>query len=297
MKIAAIDIGSNAIRFQVTSILEYQSKYEFKKIEYVRFPLRLGHDVFSTGEISPESAEKFKKLMHAFKLLLDLYEVDDYMACATSAMRESSNGVELVKEVKSELGIEINIIDGNMEASLLNKAIYAFIDESAYIHIDVGGGSTELNLLIKRKKLFSKSFQLGSVRSLEHQDSPLVWEHMEEWVKGHINNEFNAITAVGTGGNINKIFELADIIPGNKLSLSKIYEIQKQLKELNQEERVHMLKLNPDRADVIIPASEIYASVMNWSGCKDILVPNVGLKDGILISLWNKIRGQKNPEI
>src|SRR5215471_3417765 len=156
LKLAAIDIGSNAIRLQISTVLEREKKILFKKLEYVRFPLRLGHDVFSTNHISKTSIEKFKKLMKAYKLLLELYEVDDYMFCATSAMRESENGEELAKQVKEELGIEINIIDGHLEAELINKAIASYLHDETYLHIDVGGGSTELNLFVNGKKLRSE---------------------------------------------------------------------------------------------------------------------------------------------
>ena len=149
-------------------------------------------------------------------------------------------------------------------------------------------------LLVDRKKVFSKSFPLGSVRRLEHHDSPVVWENLEEWVKEKINGKYTDITSIGTGGNINKIFELANQVPGSSLSLEKILEVEGQLKNLSQEERIHILKLNHDRADVIIPASEIYVSVMNWAGSKNIIVPDVGLKDGIMISLWNKMQSQQN---
>src|SRR5689334_1494451 len=174
MKLAAIDIGSNAIRFQVSTALDNAPVVLFKKMEYVRFPLRLGHDVFSTGRISDKSIEKFKKLMRTYKLLLELYEVDDFMFCATSAMRESENGLALVKEVYDELGIEINVIDGNREAEFVNKAITSYLADNTYLHIDVGGGSTELNLYTNGKKIKTRSFKIGSVRVLENFDQPVV---------------------------------------------------------------------------------------------------------------------------
>ena len=199
MKLAAVDIGSNAIRFQVSSVLEHDDKIMFKKVEYVRFPLRLGHDVFGTNRISTASILKFKKLMKTYKLLLELYEVDDFMFCATSAMRESENGGELVKEIKEELGITIHIIDGQMEASLINKAISSYLAKKTYLHIDVGGGSTELNLFVGGKKIKTRSFKIGSVRVLEHHDSPVMWADMEKWVKDNLKKEYGIVTAVGTG--------------------------------------------------------------------------------------------------
>ncbi len=288
MKLAAIDIGSNAIRFQVSSILDNGKRTLFKKLEYVRFPLRLGHDVFATGRISDTSAEKFKKLMRAYKLLIDLYEVDDYMFCATSAMRESENGAAMVKELKEELGINIEIIDGNREAELINKAIVSYLTDSTYLHIDVGGGSTELNLFTGGKKIKTRSFKVGSVRVLEHHDQPAMWEEMENWVKENVKKQYGKVTAVGTGGNISKIFELAQLKPHRLMSLKKMKETKAMIELHSMEERIYKLQMNPDRADVIVPASDIYMRAMEWAQAKYILVPEVGLKDGMLLHLFEK---------
>jgi exopolyphosphatase/guanosine-5'-triphosphate,3'-diphosphate pyrophosphatase len=296
MKLAAIDIGSNAIRFQVSTVLDSSPTLLFKKLEYVRFPLRLGHDVFTTGRISDKSIGKFKKLMTAFKLLVDLYEVDDYMFCATSAMRESENGLALAQQVASELGVTIHIIDGNREAELINRAIHSFLTEKTYLHIDVGGGSTELNLYVKGKKIKTRSFKIGSVRVLERNDSPAMWEDMEHWVKEHIKKSFGKVTAVGTGGNISKIFELAKMKPGKTISRQKVKDIRDMIEGLSLEERIYKLQMNPDRADVIVPASGIYIQVMEWANASSILVPEVGLKDGIMMYLYEKNVSQKKIE-
>lgn len=288
MKFAAIDIGSNAIRFQVSSILDNQQRILFKKLEYVRFPLRLGHDVFATGRISDKSIARFKKLMHAYKLLIELYEVDDYMFCATSAMRESENGRQLADDVKKEFGIEIQIIDGDLEAELVNKAIGSYLTQDTYIHIDVGGGSTELNLFTKGQKISTQSFKIGSVRILEHQDQPQIWQDMENWVKQNMKREYGKVTAVGTGGNISKIFELAALKPHRLMSLKKIQETKAMIEAHSIEDRIYKLQMNPDRADVIVPASDIYMRVMEWANAKYILVPEVGLKDGMLLHLFEK---------
>jgi len=296
LKLAAIDIGSNAIRLQVSTILERDKKILFKKLEYVRFPLRLGHDVFTTNHISEGSMAKFKKLMTAYKLLLELYEVDDYMFCATSAMRESENGEELARQVKEELGIEIHIIDGHLEAELINKAIASYLYDETYLHIDVGGGSTELNLFVKGKKIKTRSFKVGSVRILEHHDSPVMWTDMEKWVKDNVKKEFGKVIAVGTGGNISKIFELAKKKPGQALSIKKVKETKKMIESLSIEQRIYELQMNPDRADVIVPASDIYIKVMEWAHSQSILVPDVGLKDGILLHLLEKNVKQKKIE-
>ncbi|MEQ1585306.1 MAG: phosphatase [Cyclobacteriaceae bacterium] len=296
MKLAAIDIGSNAIRLQISTILDKGNKILFKKLEYVRFPLRLGHDVFSSNRISDKSKEKFKKLMKTYKLLLELYEVEDYMFCATSAMRESENGQELADEVKEELGVTIHIIDGNLEAEMINRAIASYLEEETYLHIDVGGGSTELNLFTQGKKIKTRSFKVGSVRVLEHHDSPIMWSDMEHWVKSNVKKEYGKVTAVGTGGNMSKIFELAKKKPGQAISIKRVKEIRDMIESFSIEQRIYELQMNPDRADVIVPASNIYLKVMEWANAKQILVPDVGLKDGILLHLLEKNVSQKKIE-
>ncbi|MEQ8927332.1 MAG: phosphatase [Fulvivirga sp.] len=294
MKLAAIDIGSNAIRLQVTTTIRTKGQLNFKKLEYVRFPLRLGQDVFNTGSISPEKKAKFKKLMKAFKLLIDLYEVDDYMACATSAMRESKNGADIVKEVEEECKLKIRVIDGANEALLINNAISSFLDKRKnYLHIDVGGGSTELTIIKGGIKVISRSFKVGSVRRLEHHDSPIIWKNMKKWVIDQCAKYDSPITAVGTGGNINKLFELAMKQPGEKLGITKLKEVQKFVRNTSIEDRINELQLNPDRADVIVPASEIYIAVMEWAKAKNIIVPEVGLKDGIMQHLYIKNTSQE----
>lgn len=294
MKLAAIDIGSNAIRFQVTNVISYQEKVTFKKVEYVRFPLRLGNDVFGSKKISPKNEEKFFKLMHAFKLLLDLYEVDGFMACATSAMREAKNGEEIAHRVLNELGLKIRIIDGNKEAELINRAIHSYINEKTYLHIDVGGGSTELNLYHQKEKINSRSFKIGSVRRLGSYDNPIIWKHMQQWIANNIKASYRPVTAIGTGGNINKIFELAKTKTSKALPLTKVEEIKEFLSAYTYEERINILHLNPDRADVILPAADIYTSVMHVAKIKSIIVPDVGLKDGIMQLLYEK--GMKKKE-
>ncbi len=296
MKLAAIDIGSNAIRLQISTIYDKGPKLLFKKLEYVRFPLRLGHDVFNDNRISDLSKLKFKKLMKTYKLLLELYEVDDFMFCATSAMRESENGQELADEVQKELGITINIIDGMLEAEMINRAIASYLGGETYLHIDVGGGSTELNLFVKGIKLKTRSFKVGSVRVLEHHDSPVMWNDMEKWVKDNVKKEFGKVIAVGTGGNISKIFELARKKPGHALPIKKVKEIRKMVEGLTLDQRIYELQMNPDRADVIVPATYIYLQVMQWARANSILVPDVGLKDGILLHLLEKNMSQKKIE-
>jgi len=292
VKLAAVDIGSNAIRFQVTKILEYNGMILFKKMEYVRFPLRLGEDVFKLGRISAEKESKFIKLIQTFKNLFELYEVDDYMICATSAMRESANGREIAYKVKDLVGVDINIIDGDKEAELINTVLYNELDDSSYIHIDVGGGSTELNLFVNKQKIAARSFKIGSVRRLQGLDSPEEWEEMKSWIRNNIDKLPKPVIAIGTGGNIGKIFELGTADRSKKdkrlISLKKIEEVQHNISQYNYEDRINVLMLNPDRADVIIPASEIYTSVMDFAKAKHMLVPEVGLKDGLMLMLYEK---------
>jgi exopolyphosphatase / guanosine-5'-triphosphate,3'-diphosphate pyrophosphatase len=292
LKLAAVDIGSNAIRFQVSTVLDNPASVLFKKLEYIRFPLRLGHDVFTMGRISPQSQVKFKKLMKAYKLLLELYEVRDYMFCATSAMREAENGQALANEVFEEYGIPIHIIDGNREAELINRAIQSYLTDKTYLHIDVGGGSTELNLYTGGNKIKTRSFKIGSVRVLERNDSPLMWQDMENWIKEHVKRGYGKVTAVGTGGNISKIFDLARLKPGKTMSRNRILEIRTMIESYSLEERIYKLQMNPDRADVIIPASDIYLKVMEWAHALSILVPDVGLKDGMMLMMFEKQRAQ-----
>lgn len=288
LKLAAIDIGSNAIRIQLTRVTLYEGKITFKRLEYVRFPLRLGHDVFTTGRISEKSKVKFLKLMQAFKILIDLYEVDDYMGCATSAIREAKNGKYLIEQVKSEMNLQIEIIDGDKEADMINKAIFPYMDEKPYLHIDVGGGSTEFNFYEHNEKILSKSFKIGSVRHLETDSSHHMWDDMKNWIEHKIIQKSSKIHAIGTGGNINKVQDLLNKKSGSPISIKKIRETQAYIKRFNMDERINKLQLNPDRADVIIPALDIYINAMTWAKSASIIVPDSGLKDGIMQTLYER---------
>lgn len=288
LKLAAIDIGSNAIRFQVTNVIEYQGEHNFKRLEYVRFPLRLGQDVFKYGKIGPDKEDKFLRLMHAFKLLIDLYEVDDYYACATSAMRESENGYRIVEKTRQLLGLKIHIIDGDREAELINNVVVKNLSTDNYLHIDVGGGSTEINLIVDRKKKHAKSFKVGSVRTLEYKTGRDPLAQIDAWVAKKTAGIEGPVTAIGTGGNINKIYDLADKKGHLYLSLKKVEQVRDYVESLSIDERIHKLQLNPDRADVIIPATGIYLKAMKAAGCKEIMVPDVGLKDGLMQLLYER---------
>lgn len=288
MKIAAIDIGSNAARLQISSVLKDGGYTSFKKVEYVRFPLRLGHDVFTYGSLTPESQERTIKLMKCYKLLLELHEVEGYMACATSAMRESANGHEVVERIAHETGIKIHIIDGSKEAELINNVVVQALVDGQYLHIDVGGGSTELNLYFNRQKVASKSFKIGSVRLLEGKESKGAWQKMERWIEENVDS-YEPVKAVGTGGNISKLFNLVSKTSDNATSVEELTRMRNYIASFSQEDRVHKLRLNADRADVIVPASDIYISVMKWAGASEIIVPDLGLKDGIIQLVYENL--------
>lgn len=289
MKLAAIDIGSNAIRLQiVNTIQQADGNVYFKKLEYIRCPLRLGHEVFNSGYIPQDTCDKFIKLMQAYNNLMELFEVEHYKACATSAMREAKNAAELVEKTYQETGIKIDIIDGQLEAHFINKAIIETIsNDETYLHIDVGGGSTELNVYKGRLKIASESFPLGSVRSISQQDSSTNWYLMRAWLIENVWHH-QPVTAIGTGGNINKLAELTGKKKG-VISIKKLKETHSLLKSLTQEQRTNQLLLNEDRADVIVPAADIYIYVMEHAKCKNIIVPELGLKDGIIIELYENL--------
>lgn len=289
MKIAAIDIGSNAARMQISSVLHDKKKISFKKVEYVRFALRLGMDVFNTGKITYESEARIKKLLMAYRLLMELHEVDAYMICATSAMREAENGSNIVERIKNELGMKIHLIDGEKEAELINNVIIAVLEnDKTYLHIDVGGGSTELNIYKGRTKIAAKSFKIGSVRLLEHKEAPDVWRKMKSWVNDNIP-EHEHVIAVGTGGNISKLFNMIENKPNGRASLEELERKRNYIDQFTLEERINLLQLNADRADVIVPASDIYISVMKWADANEIIVPDLGLKDGILLLVYETL--------
>lgn len=292
MRLAAVDIGSNAIRLQVSTVVRYNGRDTIKNLEYIRFPLRLGEDVFRQGRIGPETAEKFVRLMSAYKTLLDLYEVRDFRVCATSAFREAQNGQELALRVFEETGLPLEIISGAEEADLVNRAIFRVLDEKNYLHIDVGGGSTELNLYRDRQKIATESFPLGSVRNMSRTGFPENWVKLEQWMEDHAVRDLSPLTAVGTGGNINKLYELAQVKNKKQrsITLSELSTVHFMVSGMSVEERIHQLMLNPDRADVIVPASEIYLHVMRVARAKKIIVPDLGLKDGIIGLLHDRHR-------
>lgn len=295
MKFAAIDIGSNAARLQISSVLEDEGVISFKRVEYVRFALRLGHDVFIDGAISPESEVRIFKLLQAYKLLMELHEVKDYSICATSAMREAVNSAEIITRIHKILEMKINVIDGAREAELINDVVVQSLHpKKNYLHIDVGGGSTELNIYRNREKLASKSFKIGSVRLLEGKEKESDWEKMKQWISSEIVSMDGPIYAVGTGGNISKLYNISSEVNESKtMSINELKKIADYVSSFTFEERVHKLRLNTDRADVIVPASSIYLAAMECAGCPSIFVPDLGLKDGILQMLYDRYKARK----
>ena len=295
MKFAAIDIGSNAARLQISSVLENEGVISFKRIEYVRFALRLGHDVFGDGSISPESEVRIFKLLHAYKLLMDLHEVKDYAICATSAMREATNSAEIITRIHKILDMKIQLIDGSREAELINDVVVQSLHpKKNYLHIDVGGGSTELNIYCNREKLASKSFKIGSVRLLEGTEKEGDWEKMRNWISSQKSLIPGEMEAIGTGGNIAKLFNLSKPNAEEKfMTFDALFEMAAYVGSFSFEDRVNKLRLNTDRADVIVPAASIYLTAMELGGCKTILVPDLGLKDGIIQMLYDRYLNRK----
>lgn len=284
-KYAAIDIGSNAVRLLLCNAIEEHGVVHFKKSELVRIPLRLGEDVFESGRIGREKSERFVKTMSAFKLLIDVFEPIAFRACATASMREAINGKDLIEKVKNTCGLKIEIISGKEEAELIyGNHVEEFLDhDRSYLYIDVGGGSTELTIFDKGNVVASNSFDVGTLRWLNGKVSKELWESMKDWTRvntiGH-----SPITAIGSGGNINKIFKMI----GRKekpLPFEKLKELHIALKLHDIDDRMEFFGLNPDRADVIVPAAKIYLSMMKASGAEEIIVPQIGLADGIVHQL------------
>lgn len=287
-KYAAIDIGSNAMRLLIANVIEEENKpTQFNKSHLIRVPIRLGQDAFTVGEISEESAERMVKAMKAFKLLMDVYKVEKYAACATSAMREAYNGNDLVDEIAKKAKINIDIIEGKTEAAIIaNSDLESYIkNDGHYLYVDVGGGSTEFTLFSKGKQIVSKSFKNGTVRLLNNMVTESVWQEIEKWIKTHTAN-LSSVEIIGSGGNINKIFKMSGKTNDKPLTQTYLVQRFKYLNSLSYEERIYNLGLNTDRADVIIPAIKIYVNAMKWSNAKHIYVPKIGLSDGIIKAMY-----------
>ncbi|TJZ51481.1 exopolyphosphatase [Sphingobacterium olei] len=288
MRYAAIDIGSNAVRLLIADILEKQDEITYSKNTLLRVPLRLGDDAFIEKHISETKFQDMVKTMSAFRHLMDVYKVTDYMACATSAMRDADNGQEVVEACKN-IGVDIQIIDGGVEAQIIyNSHLSDKMDKNkVYLYIDVGGGSTEISLFANAKLVDSCSFNLGTIRILDNQDKPETWDEMRRWVR-EITKGYKNIYGIGTGGNINKLSRLANENADKPISYAKLKALYDYLISFSMKDRIHELGLKSDRADVIIPASEIFLTIMKVGHLKNIVAPRVGLADGIIQTLIDK---------
>jgi len=288
VRYAAIDIGSNAVRLLIADIIGQKDQYNFKKNTLLRVPLRLGDDAFIQQEISPRKAESLIKTMKAFRELMDVYHVEDYMACATSAMRDAKNGADIVAEIKKN-GINIDIIEGAKEAEIIYNSHWdnKMEKDKVYLYIDVGGGSTELSLFANGVLVNSRSFNLGTIRILDNQDKTETWDELKEWVRSN-THMYKQVIGIGTGGNINKLARLSDEKVDKPLSYAKLKAVYEHLASFSLKERIILLGLNEDRADVIIPASEIFLTIMKHGRLKQIIVPRVGLVDGVIRTLINR---------
>lgn len=292
MIFAAVDIGSNAMRLLFCRAYDVNGKPHFSKEELIRLPIRLGEDVFLHGKISDRKAEKLITAMRGFRELIKVYEVDGYRAVATSAMRDAVNGSEIIERIKKEADLEVEIIDGKVEAQLVfsNHIEEMLNPKHAYLYIDVGGGSTELTLYHNHKVIAAKSFNIGTVRMLLDKVEKDEWDKMREWIKKSTHG-VHPLHAIGSGGNINKIFKMSKKDNKN-LSYSKLKGIHEMLSSYTYEERVEVLGLKPDRADVIVHASKIFITIMKTADIEDIFVPQIGLSDGIVHELYDRVRGK-----
>jgi len=297
-KYGAIDIGSNAIRLLITTvIIQKGEEPRFKKTSLVRVPIRLGSDVFVKGNISKKYYNRLKDALKAFSLLMKVHNIDKYRACATSAMRDAKNGAKVVKKLYKKTGINIEIINGSDEASIIattNIKEYLKHDK-VFLNVDVGGGSTELTVYANKNTVASRSFKLGTVRLINNLVENTIWEEVKVWIETH-TNEYSHITLLGTGGNINSTYKTSGTKIGKPLSYNYLNEYFKDISKLTYEERIAKLDMNPDRADVIIPALKIYLSAMKWSGAECVYVPKIGLSDGIVRSLYNENNNRKDNE-
>lgn len=294
MRYAAIDIGSNAVRLLIADIIENNGSISFKKNTLVRVPLRLGDDAFLQQQLSERKSTDLIKTMQAFRNLMDVYKVVDYMAYATSAMREAKNGPDIVKRIKEEANIDLEIVQGQKEAGMIyaSHADQNIDKNKNYLYVDVGGGSTELSLFSAGELWASKSFNIGTIRMLDNQDTEESWTEMKEFIRENTKH-FKVISGIGTGGNINKLYRMSEEKDNAPLTFGKLKSLYNYLNSFSLKDRINVLGLNMDRADVIIPACEIYLTVMKCANIKNIYVPTVGLVDGIIQTLIEK-KHQKN---
>lgn len=293
MKLAAIDIGSNAARLLITEVIEGGEEPQFQKISLVRIPLRLGFDVFEKGFIPKAKVEMLSKTFRAYKLLIDIYEVKKYIACATSAMRDATNAEEIIKRIKFETGISLQVISGDEEAQIIyENHIAEHLDkDTSYLYIDVGGGSTECSFFSNGILIFKHSFNIGTIRLLKNAVTEADWNAMKDTLRA-VTKGHRKVMAIGSGGNINKIFSMSKIKEGRPVPVGLLREYYKLFGDLTVEERIQQYNLREDRADVIVPALQIYTNAMRWAGAEEVFVPKIGLVDGLVHHLYeagNKI--------
>ncbi|MFZ9386853.1 MAG: exopolyphosphatase [Chitinophagaceae bacterium] len=292
MRLGAIDIGSNAARLLITDVIPgTDTNPEFIKVVLVRVPLRLGFDVFDKGEIPEHKAGKIIKTLMAYKLLLDVYDVRHVKVCATSAMRDAVNAAEIIKKVKAETGMQIHVISGQEEASLIyeNHIAENMNRDESYLYIDVGGGSTELTFFSDGKMVAKESFNIGTIRLLKNQVTEAAWDAMKEFIRVKTKG-LHHMTAIGSGGNINKVFSLSKKKEGRPLTLELLRDYYKEFSNLSVPQRISLHKLREDRADVIVPALLIYINVLRWADANEIYVPKIGLADGLIHNLYEEVR-------
>lgn len=292
MRIAAIDIGSNAARLLINEVTEpKKGKPQFTKLNLLRIPLRLGMDVFTKGEIGPERVQMIMDCMGVFSKLMEIYKIENYRACATSAMRDAKNGEEIIKEVQKISGINIEIISGDEEASLVfeNHIAEGLDKNHDYLYIDVGGGSTELTFYENAKKKYQKSFNIGTIRLLNGLVKEDMWKEMKEEIRKNINSK-KPVVAIGSGGNINKIFSMSKTKDGKPMSSVYLKKYYKEMNVLTVSERMSQFNLREDRADVLVPALEIFNNIMTWSDIQQIFVPKISVADGLIHSIYESLQ-------
>jgi exopolyphosphatase/guanosine-5'-triphosphate,3'-diphosphate pyrophosphatase len=292
MRLAAIDIGSNAARLLISDADVNNGKTEFNKINLVRVPLRLGFDVFEKKEISAEKIEMILHTIKAYKYLCQAYGVDHIRAAATSAMRDAVNSQTIIDRVREETGIHIEVISGSSEASLIyeNHIAENLDKEHAYLYIDVGGGSTELTFFAGNNLVFSASFNIGTIRLLKQQVTEEQWEGMKEYIRRETRNYVDNMIAIGSGGNINKIFSISKRKEGKPLHIELLKDYYREFSLFSLAQRMQLYKLREDRADVIVPALQIYVNVMRWANAQEIYVPKIGLADGLIQHLYAELK-------
>ncbi|MEI8075343.1 MAG: exopolyphosphatase [Bacteroidota bacterium] len=291
MRIAAIDIGSNAARLLIVDVSsDKYGKPIFNKLNLVRVPLRLGFDVFEKGEITKEKRGMILQTMKAYTHLINAYGVLHTIACATSAMRDASNSQDIIRKVKMETGLNIEIISGDFEASLIyeNHVAETMDTDHSYLYIDVGGGSTELTFFAEGKLVFKQSFNIGTIRLLKDMVSDAKWNELKDFIKLKTKG-YKKIVAIGTGGNINKVFSLSKRKDGKPLHIDLLKDYYKEISSFSLDDRINIYKLRADRADVIVPALQIYINVMRWSDADEIYVPKIGLVDGLVQHLYSEL--------